>query len=118
MAVPLIISTAYQDRFVVVIQCCERLFIPVDIRVIAIIESFYSSFRTFDSAGDAKYKQAQICSHTAAKTVFEWLVKIHTSASGLCLITQHGAASQKGLRFEYKCAYGSDSETAVHSTGE
>ena len=63
LAVPLIVGTAYQDKFSEAILGKAHRLKPIDSRAIPIIGSFDSSVCTLESADDARPMKVQVCSN-------------------------------------------------------
>ena len=95
LAVPLIIGTAYQDKFIESIRCTARRLKPINSRSIAILDTFDSSVCTLESPEDAQPKGVRVCKRTVIPPMSEVPVRVRTSASGLRLISQHERAAQK-----------------------
>ena len=83
LAVPLIVSTAYQDKFIESILRKARRLKPVNSRLIAILDSFVSDVRTLKAAEDAQPIKVYLCSHSIIHLMSEGSLKVCTFASGL-----------------------------------
>ena len=60
LAVPLIIGTEYQDTFIESIQCKARLLERIDIRSVAILDTFDSPVCTLESTDDAQSRKVLV----------------------------------------------------------
>ena len=83
VAVPLIIGTAYQDKFIESTQCRKRRTKPIDSRNVAILGTIDSPARTLQSPDDAQPRKVQVRRRTVLPPMSEMPLKVRTFASGL-----------------------------------
>ena len=103
LAVPLIIGTAYQDKFIEFIQCKARRLKPIDSCSIAILDTLNSPVCTLESLDEAQSRKVQVCRRIVIPPMSEVPVGMRTFASGLRLISKHKGVARKQ---SVLCAYG------------
>ena len=95
LAVPLIIGTSCQDRFIESNQCKARRLKLIKNRSVAILDIFDSSECTLESPDAALPRKVQVCRCIVIPPILEMPVKLRTFESGLRFISQHEIATRK-----------------------
>ena len=95
LAVPLIVGTAFQDKYIESIQCRARRLKPSNSRSIAILDTFDSPVCTIESEEDAQPRKVHVCRRTVIAPMSEAPVLVRSEAAGIRLIRQHTNASRE-----------------------